>query len=144
MLFWILSRKEMEEEAGFINTPHMVISISDEGSPKTEFTKNDYRKGLLRVKFDDVDSKTDGQYPITQSEAINIARFVNVHKDKVNLIVVHCEAGISRSSATAAAIAFFLDKPTSMDIFKDCRYRPNMLVYRKVMQAFLELGYNAE
>lgn len=144
MLFWILNRADAEKYSGSIDTPHITISITDEGSPKAIFDTNEYRRGLLRVKFDDVDSKIPGQYPITDAEAAEIARFVDVMKSKVNLIVVHCEGGIARSSATAAAIAFFLDRPTSNDIFKDKRYRPNMLVFRKVLEAFLERGYVAE
>jgi predicted protein tyrosine phosphatase len=144
MIFWIASRKEAEKHAGDIDTPHILISITDYGAPKAIFGTNEYRQGLLRVKFDDVDSKLPGQYPITDADAAAIAKFVDFHKDKINLIVVHCEGGISRSSATAAAIAFFLDRDASNSIFKDKRYMPNMLVFRKVLEAFLERGYNAQ
>lgn len=53
-------------------------------------------------------------------------------------IVIYCTAGKSRSAAVAAALHFVLngnDKP----IFGNPMYRPNMLVYRHVLNAWADM-----
>lgn len=56
---------------------------------------------------------------------------VNRYKDKINLIICQCEAGISRSAGVAGALSKVLNKDDSK-IFED--YCPNMLVYRTVLE----------
>lgn len=138
MLFMILSREGAERISGSLEATHILISITDYGSPPADIKRNKNRKGLLRVQFDDVDNAMPGNYMITDKQAAAIARFVDEKADLINLIVVHCEAGISRSSGTAAAIAFFYDQPTYHAIFKDRQFVPNMTVFRKIMAAMLE------
>lgn len=51
--------------------------------------------------------------------------------------IVHCDAGISRSSGVAAAI---LKAKTGDDsqIFNNPKYRPNMRCYRIVLDEFMQ------
>ena len=72
---------------------------------------------------------------MSDEDAEKIANFVENNKN--DLIIVHCDAGISRSSAVAAAI---LRHYTGNDdrIFDDYSYNPNMWVYFKVLKAFGE------
>ncbi|KKL12333.1 hypothetical protein LCGC14_2536790, partial [marine sediment metagenome] len=57
----------------------------------------------------------------------------NRWKDKINLIVVNCEAGICRSSAIAAALAKISGQDDN-EFFK--RYLPNSLVYRLILEEY--------
>ncbi len=66
-------------------------------------------------------------------DAKNIVDFVEAFKNEVDLIVVHCEAGISRSSATAGALSLILNG-SDKEFFKG--YHPNMLVYRKILNMY--------
>ena len=52
-------------------------------------------------------------------------------------MIVHCDAGISRSSGVAAAI---LKAKTGDDsqIFNNPKYRPNMRCYRIVLDEFMQ------
>ena len=50
---------------------------------------------------------------------------------------MHCEAGQSRSAGVAAAIMKYLYN-NDTDIFNNRYYKPNMLCYRKVLNAFME------
>lgn len=74
---------------------------------------------------------------ISDKDAENIVNFVNKYKDKIDTIIVHCKAGISRSSGVCAAIMKYLtddDDP----IFSNPRFHPNMRCYRTVLNKFYE------
>lgn len=60
--------------------------------------------------------------------------------NRIQQIIVHCDAGYSRSPAIAAAIA----KAFGMDdeeYFSGGRYCPNRHVYRTMLNEFAERGY---
>lgn len=73
----------------------------------------------------------------TQSQANVIADFVNEWYGKVDLIVVHCNAGISRSSGICAAILNY-KKGDDSCIWQSKRYRPNKYCYKLLIDAFLK------
>lgn len=66
-----------------------------------------------------------------------ILNFVEFYKNKVDLIAVNCEAGISRSSGISAALSFILNGSGS-DMFYFNNYIPNMLVYKKILDTYYE------
>lgn len=70
---------------------------------------------------------------MSDEDAHKVVEFVERYKDK--RILVHCDAGISRSSAVAAAILKHYTGDDSM-IFDSHWYNPNRWVYRKVLKAF--------
>lgn len=84
---------------------------------------------VLPLLFDDVDG---GKDCMTAEDAQKIATFVKRHEGKK--IIVHCDAGVSRSAGIAAAI---LKHYTGDDrkIFDSPRYCPNMLCYRLTLNA---------
>lgn len=71
------------------------------------FNKN--HDNVLNLDFDDTtfDDEEIGIHSITQKQASQIVDFFEKNIDKKNMIV-HCEAGISRSSATALCWIDFL------------------------------------
>jgi predicted protein tyrosine phosphatase len=111
----------------------VIISITDKLAPENEFADrcDNGIRAILRLKFDDVDS---GKSAITEVDAANIAQFIKDWQDKVDLIVVHCEAGISRSAGVAAAIMKCLHGSDDL-IFDSYRYSPNIKCYRAVLDA---------
>ena len=58
--------------------------------------------------------------------------------DDIETIIVNCEAGISRSAGVAAALANIINEDDSR-YFKE--YLPNMLVYRKILEAAQDTSY---
>ena len=154
MIISILSRTEAEGVSAHIILPHAIISIGEpesqqgESPDQAKFANNKQRIGLLRLQFYDIDitSLTNNGYIIevqkalkkyehglfTDEHAEQILNFVEDMKDKIELLICHCEAGISRSSGTAAAILRILTGSDNK-IFNDPKYFPNMLVYRKIL-----------
>lgn len=72
---------------------------------------------------------------LTDADAKGIVEFVKKHEDC--FIIVHCDAGISRSSAVGAAILKYYTGDDS-SIFDNPRYTPNRWCYSKVLNAFYE------
>jgi len=112
-----------------------VISIVDMGNRRCYLMNNHPHSGIISqcdLMFDDVE---EGElFVITNKDAEKIVEYVNMNISADRLIV-HCEAGISRSSGTAAAIM----KATKGDdwcIWKNKQYSPNLTCYKKIMTAF--------
>jgi len=123
------------------DVPHIFISINCPGEDPANIKVNEHTLGRLNLFFWDLDTHSAGQTqescPLAQpSDGERVVDLVLAHPD-AQRIVIHCAAGKSRSAAVAAALHLVLngsDKP----IFGNPRYRPNMLVYRHVLNAWHE------
>ena len=165
MEFEIMSRKEAVR---YSKQQHkessIIISISDSYDffPNINSTYFNGVKSVLFVSFDDIqeingkserfwkkdeglifDSLTGVSYKlISKEDAKKIVDFVIAWKDKVDKIIVHCNAGISRSSGVCAAIMKALNG-NDKEIFNSHRYLPNTTCYKMVLEEFVERGiYN--
>lgn len=145
MKFLVLSRDLIKDYhriivyRELIKIPHIVISICDP-EPKAKFVKLpnvSTRLSSLFLKFLDFDFQPEG-YPykiFNESQAKLIWDFFNDYKDKVDLVICQCEAGISRSAGVASALAKGIGQDDSY--FFRC-YLPNKLVYRLILKESLE------
>jgi len=142
MDFYIKNRAEMKYF--FLNRDYLVISISTPESPPAKIVRNAHTLGILRLWFDDLDRADFGQATrayfkrgirlFTEADAYSILNFVRVALkfNNIKAIVCHCDAGISRSSGTAAALSKILNG-NDFAMFKK-PYVPNMLVYRTILE----------
>lgn len=71
---------------------------------------------------------------ITESQAMEIYEFCKKWYDKVDMLIFHCEGGISRSAGCAAAICRWFEGD-DYPIFKLKSKHPNMYCYNKVLDA---------
>lgn len=115
----------------------IIISITDynKSFPIIHKTTNNKILRILRLRFDDVTETDDNYTAIDDEQAKTIASFVKMNMN-IEKIIVHCEAGISRSAGCAAAIMKYL-KNDDTPIFDNSYYKPNMTVYRKVINALI-------
>lgn len=73
---------------------------------------------------------------IDDSDANNIKNFVeSLFELNIDTLIIHCHAGVSRSSAVAAAITKYYTNDDSI-YFNSDNFAPNMTVYYKVLKAF--------
>lgn len=120
------------------NRKHVVISITSPGSREARLPRSPSRRDTLRVQFWDIKIPicraqcypTDFwakcevpqlhrvRKPITSEEIKPIVDFILKWYNIVDLIVVHCEAGMSRSVAIACAIADFIGHPNRGRMFE--------------------------
>jgi predicted protein tyrosine phosphatase len=133
--FWVLPRRKMSvyPEAGLsiAGREHLVISITDPETKEAFIPFAEGCKGILRLSFWDVE-KAIGHYKLMPKEdAEKIALFVKANSE-VPLIIVHCEMGVSRSPAVAAALSQYYNGENEF-FFKN--YTPNSWVYAQVLEA---------
>ena len=124
--------------------PYIVISIYSTGSSPANIPNHLTCLGILPICFDDVpyDINTDRVQckAIAEDQADQIWTFVdyylNCNKDishqKAELILIHCDAGVCRSPAVAAAIDLVYTGNNSK-WFKPF-YLPNKKVYTTMLQ----------
>jgi len=136
----VLSRSKAKEFSSEV--PWACISIgAEEGDwPKLCGVK---RLGLLQLAFPDFDlprevTSGSGWKLFDETHAVRILDFVNEMKPKVEAFMIHCLAGVSRSSAVAAALAKIAEGDDSEFFGK--HYVPNMLVYSKLLEVAHERG----
>jgi predicted protein tyrosine phosphatase len=125
-------------EAFVSSEPYLMISVTDPGSSPARLAEGDGRLALLRLAFHDVDrasqtEQTKGPVYFDAAMAEQVRAVVLEHLDRVVQIVCHCEAGISRSAALAAAITTALGGDDA-DYFR--RAIPNRWVYRTTLAAW--------
>lgn len=129
----VLSRSKAKALSyGNIQAPLVIISITDVDSFPVIFAKNEQIKAVLRLSFNDVDGSDFGA--MTSNDADSIVRFCSDWLPQTNLLV-HCEAGVSRSAGVCAAILKWYEG-SDKQIFENTHYRPNMHCYREVLKAF--------
>ena len=123
-----------------------IISISDPYMAYSDYpfiSKSNGVVGILYLTFSDADGvglpdvygrPTMKEDLMSDDDAKKIAIFLRAHEN--DNIIVHCDAGISRSSGVTAAILKYKTGDDS-SIFKNGRYCPNMWCYRKTLEALM-------
>ena len=79
--------------------------------------------GILRLEFHDIENENKPQTIFSRQHALDIVAFVHqAHIGACEGILVHCKAGISRSSAVAKWIAEKYNLPFDRD-YNLCNHR---------------------
>ena len=137
----VMNRKEVLD---FCKHPHLaqfaIISISTPHVEYSEFpfcTATNNVIDICEVQFFDLDNT----YPIKKGlmefkDAKKITEFVSYYKDKI--IIVHCDAGQSRSAGVAAALSKYYNNDDS-EYFDNPHFTPNMWCYRQIMNALTDM-----
>jgi len=134
---FIVSDRESVEQGTLVRSEFIVISIRDPEKPKARIPKQSSLRGVLYLAFDDAEPTPNRKLPefikpMTPAQAQKVIRFFEKYEAKVGAVVVHCEAGMSRSPAVAAGLCKRSGGDDS-EFFKF--YMPNRYVYRLVLRA---------
>lgn len=138
MEFFVYSRRALEAVQPH-EVPHVIISITSGVEDVARLRTNEHCRGILRLSFPDADVASDRFTDadlFSKHHARQVWDFVLRHRDAVKRVVVHCDAGISRSPAVAAALARALGGDDAE--FFAGKYQPNMRVYRLVLECASE------
>lgn len=137
MIYQIMSRSEAKRESYSLKAPTIIISISDPDKDAVVFCKAPYSPliAVCRVWFDDIDQKRNhDDVLMSREDAEKIKNFIERYKDKAQQIIVHCEAGQSRSAGVMAAIKEWLEGD-KFSVWNDPKYTPNRHCYRTMMES---------
>ena len=137
MEFFVYSRPAIEAVPAH-DVPHVVISITTTAEERARIPQSAECRGILRLWFPDADSAVDGYLEddlFSTTHADRIWKFVLRHRPDISRVVLHCDAGMSRSPGVAAALAKILVGDDSQFF---TRYRPNMRVYRTLLEHYYE------
>lgn len=123
------------------NTRHWYHCISILSKREPDFDLSGFQS-TLELEFDDVRLTEENKALksgihkewrlFSQEDAEKVWRYVEQLPDGAN-ILVHCEAGISRSSAIAAALSTIYCNGDDTAIFQSPRALPNLYVYGMMM-----------
>lgn len=116
--------------------PHLVISITTSPLDEAQLPATPACLGILRLAFFDSDLPPEEDEPeglFSRADARRIWDFVLSHQAQVACVVLHCNAGVSRSPGVAAALARVLCGDDA-DFF--ARYKPNSRVYRLLLDVY--------
>jgi len=103
--------------------------VPPEAKP-VEIFSNNPPEGILYLRFPDFDEPYIKGYPYNyllfdEYNTKDILRFVTNYKDKVELIICQCEAGVSRSAGVAGALSRILNRNDfyRFEVYKRNGYR---------------------
>jgi cystathionine beta-lyase/cystathionine gamma-synthase len=112
----------------------IIISINDDKPARFDRT-NDKIKHARSLFFNDIEYQTETGILMSDDDAQKIKVSVDAYKDKVDTVLVHCFAGVSRSSAIACAISMYLNGD-DINIWSQGCYAPNIHCYKTTLKAF--------
>lgn len=115
--------------------PFAIVQISTKDGEHPPYQKENC-VAAFQTTFPDLDLPRQMEGMFDGEKARAILDFVESIKDKIDVLAIHCEAGLSRSPAIAGALSkHYFESDT---YFFDPPYCPNMLVYRCMMNAIVE------
>jgi len=149
MKFWILPFYAVivDEVLTKIKEPYLYIYYRDPiNDTFVEYKKSntgEYCVGSIGFYVHDISpekiyDKSRNWILFSENDAKKLVEFVKKNMNRVKLIVCQCMGGVSRSSATAAALDECINKTKRSSIWDDGRYVPNRLIYNSLKNKWNE------
>ena len=133
----VLSRREAEDAFCRPKEPYAIISIGDPEQADAALGSDPHCRGVLRLRFHDISdpqlARHHGLEIMHGKAARDAVAFALEHGPHVRTLLIHCEAGISRSAGIAAALGLWFHQ-TDQEFYE--RYIPNAHCKAMVLRAF--------
>ncbi len=120
------------------NETFAIISIqkSEDDGYGFRFIENSKIKAVLTLLFDDIIIPVENYVLFDEEMATEIIDFVRKYHRQVDVLIIHCYAGVSRSAAVGAFVCRMFHKDNS-DYFK--YIAPNEHVYTVLCDTYQKL-----
>lgn len=132
---FIMSRSQARKFSFNPKGTTVIISINDMIDGPAKLRNHPDVIAVCSLFFDDIVKDVEWGILISDEDAQKIKIFVDRFWNKVDNFIVHCYAGISRSSGCMSAICQAYGDNDSW-IWDDPKYCPNTYVAKKVLAAF--------
>lgn len=116
----------------------IIISIKsswDRVVPDVFTSKKNNVKHILFLSFDDCEMEDSPNHCMQFEDGEKIAKFINKYYDKVEIIIFHCDGGISRSAGVCAGVMRVKEKD-DYPVFDNRSKHPNMTCYLRTLKGF--------
>ena len=136
--YMAFGRMELKEYLPYLKGPTLILSIHTylDSEPRFLKEKIDNVVHVEFFEFNDESSSLPVLHAMTKDDAVRMVKTVKQYFDQVEQIIVHCDAGQSRSVGCVAAIK----KWYTNDDAEFFNGTPNMHCYHLVLEEF----YNQE
>ncbi len=131
-LEFTVTDRESIQRGILVRGSYVVVSIHDPDMRPARVLRQSGLRDLLHLAFHDAEPSASLRLPedialMTAEQARQVWKFVRRWEGEVGTVVVHCEQGMSRSPAVAAALcrAYGGDERCFFS-----HYQPNLYVYR--------------
>lgn len=140
--YMAFGRIELQEYLPYLKVPTLIISIHTYLDSEPYFLKEkiDNVVHVEFFEFNDESSSLPVLHAMTKDDAYRMVSIVKQYYDKVEQIIVHCDAGQSRSVGCVAAIKKWYTN-NDEEFFKGT---PNMHCYHLVLEEFFKQEENNE
>lgn len=141
MDFYVINRNEAENGVNTCCVPHIIISVHTPGDKPVKLKTNDKTLDELHMCFYDLSSDSYDEHEwldktllFNATHADEILAFVRMNPS-ADAIIVHCDAGLSRSPAIAGALSKIMNNDDTV-YFK--KYHPNTRVYKTILKTYYD------
>lgn len=130
----IISKNILESYLWDSNKSYAIISIKNP-EEENDLELSDNIVGIIKLWFHDVESNVDNLIAMSEDDAEAVVEFCQKVLPHSDILIVQCDAGISRSAGVASAISKYYFNDDNW-VFK--HYHPNMHCYTLIRQKFYE------
>lgn len=128
----VVTDRESIERGVLVRSSYVVVSIHDPDKPPARVRRQSGLRDVLHLAFHDAEPSQAMGLPehvvlMTSEQAAQVWAFVRKWAGQVGAVVVHCEQGMSRSPAVAAALCRALGGDEAR-FFRE--HQPNPYVFR--------------
>jgi len=114
----------------------VIISIKtswDKEWPKIYCDIKNNVQDILFLSFDDTE---DSRYGMQESDGVKVAQFVRAYLNIVDVIIVHCDGGISRSAGVLYALMQYFERvDKTKNVHNELAYDMTMKALEKIVQS---------
>ena len=140
----VFSRADVHEFA--TDRPYILISVRDPGTEPVEVNVMPHQVARLDLEISDVDATNKPNLQnigniklFTIDDAASILRLFEITRPCINLIIINCEAGVSRSSAIAAALTRIMGNSDAVYFDSKGPYCPNKFIYKMLLNMAVQM-----